>query len=42
MIRLLILVALTAASAPAQSGFQLTETDSQHWLISENVKPVFV
>lgn len=42
MIRLLILVALTAASAPAQSGFQLTETDSQHWLISENGKPVFV
>ncbi|HEY3444565.1 MAG TPA: DUF6807 family protein [Paludibaculum sp.] len=42
MIRPLFLMALAVASASAQSGFQLTETDSQHWLISENGKPVFV
>ena len=42
MIRLFIVAALAAVSMSAQSRFQFTEVDSQHWLISENGKPVFV
>ncbi len=40
MIRLLILAAFAALTASAQ--FKFTEVDSQHWLITEDGKPVFV
>ncbi len=42
MNRLFILLAFAAMTMSAQSRFRFTEVDSQHWLVSEDGKPVFV